>query len=214
MVLRRNLCSSTIHLKKYLYKKINYLNMINDFGFLLQKTPIEVIQLIGLLVVFILISLIYYLSLVFIILFFFNPTVKAAFFSVHERASKITSFFFWIFVAVGSLYSMLIFGNIQPNVSYFSIIYFSLVTSLIITVIVQETGKKLWSQNSAFYDAIISFVAILIFISPTQKAFVLGELEGLFWSLGMIFALPILLIIIKKIDLIKNIIKLLYGATK
>ena len=86
--------------------------------------------------------------------------------------------------------------------------------TLTLTTIIQETGKKLWDEKTVFYDSIVAFIIILIFIAPSQRLLELSVVESQFWFTGMALALPLLLLVLKKLNLLKWMIKLLYGGEK
>lgn len=187
--------------------------MLPDLSNIISILPIELFLLLGNILFLTILSFVYYSLLIFIILLFFNPTFKQAFFSENYRASTVASIFFIIYVFVGLLYGTFLIGSFSNIESSLNGIFFLLLTSLIIAIIVQETGKKIWTENTVFYDSIISFITILVFISPTTFLFELsGKGDIMPWFIAMTLAVPLLLLFIRKYDFLKFIIKMLYGG--
>lgn len=183
--------------------------MISEIVAFFSRAPSEILIMIGWFVLAILTSLLYYIILVFAILIFFNKSFKEAFFSRDKRAGILASLFFMILVTSGLFYAFIVIGKQDNNLVAF---YFSLVTSLVITIIVQETAKKLEHQ-AVVYDTIVGFIILLIFISPNTPT-AINPLANVTWCLGTVLSLPILLILIKKINLLNKIDKILYGGNK
>jgi len=153
------------------------------------------------------VSFFYYFALVVVLGVFYNPSFKKGFFGNNAKANAFAGVFFFVYLFFGMTYTFFIVG--KGDIA--SLLTFAFATALVLTVIIQQVGKGLMHKSAVFYDAVVAFVAILIFISPSEQALRIGVEQGLLWSLGMVLALPILVVTIRHLGLHK-LVKMVSGA--
>lgn len=184
--------------------------MLPDLTSLIDKAPTAMFVIIGLLIALTAIAYIYYMLLSVVILFFYHPGTKEVFFSEESgRGGRIVTLAFIGLIASALIYGLSVLKPEGVKADTILLVYYAVLTSVLITIIIQETGKRLFRNPSA-YDSIVSFAAILIFITPTPMMFKFNQGYGFLWSISSIFSVPFIATSIKQLPL-NSVIEHLYG---
>ena len=184
--------------------------MLPDLTSLIDKTPTQIFIIIGLVIGLTFIAYAYYMIFSIVFLFFFHYETKRAFFGENPRSSTIVSLFFIIFISIALIYGLFLVKPAELIYDWPSVMYYVFTSAVLITIVIQETGKKLF-RNSVAYDSIISFAAILIFISQTPKIFNFNPYYGYLWGFSTLIAIPFISITIKKLPLLNLLTKILWS---